>query len=306
MKKNEKIKKVRRLPRGKASLQRGLSFFCNAAICCFERGVNTGNSFAIDELLRWLNFPPIFENILKAMEDELIKNSTQIWKKLRSDGGIFDKLKSITGEIFVIVFAVSFSIWINNRTENRKEQEEVLEFLRICREEMKADSVDLIRCKNELASAIQTNSVLLQLTESSLDSIKKNNLPIGFNGKPIIRRTHLAGYEGFKTSGRLGNIDNKQLMKNIMEYYEVIMPSLLQADEAYNGSCSKTVDRIMDRVSEKGKDAFLEKRIRMELNLNVNIASRLVPGYEDVLHWSMDLKKDIQNEISLKEEAFWF
>ena len=43
IKKKQKIKKVRRLHRGKASLQRGLSFFFDAAFCCYERGVSAGD-----------------------------------------------------------------------------------------------------------------------------------------------------------------------------------------------------------------------------------------------------------------------
>jgi hypothetical protein len=46
------------------------------------------------------------------MEDELIKNTNQIWKKLRGEGGILGKLRSILGEIFVIGFAFSFSILV--------------------------------------------------------------------------------------------------------------------------------------------------------------------------------------------------
>ena len=66
------------------------------------------------------------------MEDEIIKNTNQIWKKLRSEGGIIEKFKSILREILVIGFAFSISLWLNNRAEYRKEQEEVLDFLLIC------------------------------------------------------------------------------------------------------------------------------------------------------------------------------
>ena len=227
------------------------------------------------------------------MEDELIKNTGQIWKKLRSEGGIMDKLRSIAGEILVIGFAVSFSIWIKNRSEYMKEQEDVLDFLLICKEEIEGDTADLKRCKDEIHAALQINSILSQLTPSKLDSIKRNNISLSFNGKPLVRKTHVAGYEGFKTSGRLGSIENKSLKTKIMEYYEVMMPSLREAEVLYNANTDKTVQLIMDQVSEKGKEAFLEKRIQMQLGLNLTNASALEPSYSGVLNWTGKLQSKL-------------
>jgi hypothetical protein len=240
------------------------------------------------------------------MEDELIKNSTQIWKKLRSEGGMLEKLRSITGEILVIVFAVSFSIWINNRAEYRKEQEEVLDFLLICQEELSGDTADLKRIKGQVESIIRTNQILIGLDEKMLDSIKKNNLDVSFDGTPIIRRTHIAGYEGFKTSGRLGNIENKKLKEMIMKYYEVHMPSLREGEDYYNANTNLFVDRMIDRVSDKGKEAFLEKNMKKRLAMNLNIAGSMVPNYQGLLDFVGEFQSELNKEISAKQEGSWF
>ena len=240
------------------------------------------------------------------MEDELIKNSTQIWKKLRSEGGMLEKLRSITGEILVIVFAVSFSIWINNRAEYRKEQEEVLDFLLICQEELSGDTADLKRIKGQVESIIRSNQILIGLDEKMLDSIKKNNLDVSFDGTPIIRRTHIAGYEGFKTSGRLGNIENKDLKQMIMQYYEVHMPSLREGEDYYNANTNLFVDRMIDRVSDKGKEAFLEKNMKKRLAMNLNIAGSMVSGYQVTLNIVGEFQSELNKEISAKQEGSWF
>jgi hypothetical protein len=50
--------------------------------------------------IAWFDFHSIerffltFEKYVCRMEDELIKNSTQIWKKLRSEGGMLEKLRT--------------------------------------------------------------------------------------------------------------------------------------------------------------------------------------------------------------------
>ena len=139
-----------------------------------------------------------------------------------------------------------------------------------------------------------------------LDSIKKNNINKSYDGKPVIRRTHIAGYEGFKTSGRLGNIENKNLKRKIMEYYEVLMPSLCEAEDYYNTNTHLFVDRFMDRVSEKGKDALLEKNMKMRLAMNLSVAGSLVPSYQKVLDFAGEFQSELNREILAKQEGSWF
>lgn len=240
------------------------------------------------------------------MEDELIKNTNQIWKKLRGEGGILGKLRSIAGEIFVIGFAFSFSIWINNRAEYRKDQDEVLDFLLICQEELSGDTADLKRYKDKIESTFRSNQVLSSLNEKMLDSIKKNNLDVSYDGTPVIQRTHIAGYEGFKTSGRLGNIENKNLKRKIMEYYQVLMPSLREAEDYFNTNTHLFVNRYIDRASEKGKHAILEKNMQMRLAMNLSVAGSLVPTYQNVLNFAGEFQSELKREIAAKLEETWF
>jgi hypothetical protein len=239
------------------------------------------------------------------MEDEIIKNTNQIWKKLRAEGGIFQKIRSIIGEILVIGFAFSFSIWLNNRAEYRKEQEEVYDFMLLLEEELEGDTLDLLRCRRQIESALESNNFLTTLTTASFDSIKRNNLPLEFDGTPVVRETHRAGYEGFKTSGKLANIENKDLKNMILEYYEVSMPSLFQVEQYYNQRCTKTVDLILDRLSEVDKAAFLEKRVQMELKFNILIGSGLSPSYQNIQTRVAEIQSELKKEIAERNDQFW-
>lgn len=230
------------------------------------------------------------------MEDEIIKNSGQIFRKLKENDGIFGKIKSILGEVLVIGFAVSFSIWINQWAEHRKEQQDVQDFLQTLKDELESDWQDLDRCRHEVESADQTNAFLLSLDENSLDSIKRNNISIGFNSKPIIRRSHSAGYEGFKTSGQLVHIEDAALRSQIMDYYEVLMPSLQHGEELYSTRCLHSLDLIFNRVSEKGKDALLEKRIKMDLGLSLQFGKGLPASYQRIQRQIKNIQLAIRND----------
>lgn len=245
-------------------------------------------------------------NSEKAMEDELIRNSGQIYRKLRSEGSFFQKLRSITGEILVIGFAVSFSIWINNYAEYQKEQEEVLDFLVSCKVELSGDTSDLKRCRREIQFAIETNNLLIGISPKTIDSIQKNNLDLSYNGRPMVRKTHMAGYEGYKSSGRLGDIENRALKRKILEYYEVQMPSLLQVEEYYNDHTTKTIELIFDRYSQAEEEAFLEKKVQIQIMLNTSIAADLSQSYENMEKQVSELQMELSKKISAKQSEGWF
>lgn len=215
------------------------------------------------------------------MEDEIIKNSGQIFRKLKENDGIFGKIRSIVGEVLVIGFAVSFSIWINQWAEHRKEQQDVQDFFQTLKDELDSDWQEMERCRLEVESADSSNTLLLSLDEKSLDSIKRNNISMEFNSTPIIRRAHSAGYEGFKTSGHLVHIEDAALRRDIMNYYEVLMPSLQHIEELYSTRCLHSIDLIFNRVAEKGKDALLEKRIKYDLNLSIQFGKGLPISYKN-------------------------
>ena len=64
------------------------------------------------------------------MEHELVKHSRKIFSISKEPNQSFiKKAKEIVIEIFIIVFAVTFSIWLHGVTEHKKEQKEVRTFL---------------------------------------------------------------------------------------------------------------------------------------------------------------------------------
>ena len=71
------------------------------------------------------------------MEQEIVKHSRKlvsVFKK--SNQSLIKKATEIVIEIFIIIFAITFSIWLHGITEHNKEQKEVRTFLANIRKDL--------------------------------------------------------------------------------------------------------------------------------------------------------------------------
>ena len=91
----------------------------------------------------------------------------------------------------------------------------------------------------------------------------------------------------------------------IMQYYEVLMPSLSEAEDYYNANTNMFVDKMIDRGSEKGKDALLEKNMKMRLAMNLDIANSLIPNYQQILDFVGEFQSELKKEIAERNDQFW-
>ncbi|HLZ87565.1 MAG TPA: hypothetical protein VKQ52_10005, partial [Puia sp.] len=119
-----------------------------------------------------------------------------------------EKLREILIEIFIIVFAVTLSIYLHSWSEHRHEQKVVHEFLRGLKTDL-TDDIPRIRAARDTIAKVQDNF-------EHAYSLHKGQLPDSIVGHYFIYRevtTHLnsARYEGFKSSGKLDNIENESL-----------------------------------------------------------------------------------------------
>src|ERR1700748_1657028 len=77
-------------------------------------------------------------------EDEIAKHTKKIYKTWRAkELDLWHKLKEIIVEIFIIVFAVTVSIWFNYRSEHSHQQEDVKIFLLGLQKALTADIAEM-------------------------------------------------------------------------------------------------------------------------------------------------------------------
>lgn len=167
-------------------------------------------------------------------EQEVIKHTEKVIDILQNKHhGPWHKIRELLLEIFIIVFAVSISIWLHNWSEHRKEQKEVKEFLLGLREDLKGD---LLEIESDSTSYAQTAWIMNLIVRNPHGNIiGRDTLRVGVN--KIIDETRMnpnnGRYEGFKSAGRLGLIENPRLQNAIVELYQEDIPNLLLSENTF-------------------------------------------------------------------------
>jgi hypothetical protein len=169
------------------------------------------------------------------MEDEVIKHTRKLYRTWFSKGhSIWHKISEFLIEIFIIVFAVTISIWFHNWSEHNHEQAEVKAFLLGLKSDLEDDMREI---QNDKESYMQQGQIFgyiysLKIKEPlNRDSLRKNqrSMYVTTTLSPNDGR-----FEGFKSAGKIGTIENKDLQNDIMDLYQESIPSLLASSKGYN------------------------------------------------------------------------
>lgn len=167
-------------------------------------------------------------------EDEIAKHSRKIYKTwFNKELTIWHKITEFLIEITIIVFAVSISIWFHNMSEHKKQQEEVKQFLTGLKADLQQDIKEMTNDKE----SYQKQSALF----TYLRYLKKNQMPDKDTLKAynnwLFNTTSLnpndGRFQGFKSSGKIGTIENDSLQNDIMDLYEEDIPALLHSTDSY-------------------------------------------------------------------------
>jgi Family of unknown function (DUF6090) len=171
------------------------------------------------------------------MEHEVqghVKKVYKVWKNPAVKST--EKIKEVAIEIGIIVFAITLSMWFHSWSEHRHEQKEVKAFLLGLKNDLESDIKEMKEDVESYKGGGQTFKYLSSLKMNEIpaqDSIKKY-------GKYFNNTTGLnanAGrFEGFKSSGKIGHIENEQLQNDILDLYEEDIPHLIGNTNMYSKS----------------------------------------------------------------------
>lgn len=163
------------------------------------------------------------------MEKDSSKNNTL---------NFLQKTKKIAIEIIVIVFSVYVSIWLSNRNEYNKQQKETAEFLCDLKTDLQKDIENLEKEKAFTQTSKNALENLLKLSPEELKNAGTIEMNIVFN----TRRNVEATYEGFKSSGKIGTIENRKLGNNIVAYYQENMSVTTEIEKDLNFSKKEIIE----------------------------------------------------------------
>jgi hypothetical protein len=166
------------------------------------------------------------------MEHEILGHSRKIVKLSRLKGmPIWHKLREISIEIVIIVFAVSLAGYLERVREHEHEQAEVKEFLLGLHTDFRKDLVEM---NNDITQFKKSSYFMKMVSEMPpgqqlpKDTLRKYTNVI-FSQVKLVPNSGL--YDGFKASGKLGNIENHKLLTTILDVYQEDIPILLEATD---------------------------------------------------------------------------
>lgn len=233
------------------------------------------------------------------MQEEVKKHTKKIFKTVKNPTYSFgEKAKEITIEIFIIVFAVTLSIYLHSWSVHRHEQEQVNVFLTNLREDLVKDIEGLKRDKKKYVILNEKYTSVLNLTPSQLDSLKRAGSKVQFPLYVFGNKINNGNYEGFKTSGKIGFIENEKLKKLILAYYQTDVPDIIEADKMYALLVFKAIDSQVEYAAKTDKEKYLDPKFKERIVYLVGLGENNIEGYDKkgIKHAS-EILKEIDKEL---------
>jgi Family of unknown function (DUF6090) len=230
------------------------------------------------------------------MQEEISKHTKKAVKELKTNHSLPEKLKEVVIEIGIIVFAVSLSIWLHGWSEHRHQQAEAKEFLIDVKEDLKTDlkNIETVQTKqNENYSGVKFSA---NLTKLQLDSLKKEKGSVYFNSNFLTTKFNIGNYEGFKSSGKIGYIENKKLKRLILNYYQYVVPNIIDIEKLNNDQILKILDYISDNADLEMGELFLSKKFKLKFKFFEKSFSTNLESYKEVTQEIKELMAEIEKE----------
>lgn len=193
--------------------------------------------------------------------------------------GLAHKLKEIALEIAIIVFAVSISIWFHSMSEHRHEQKQVQVFLLGLKADLSRDIKQLAWLDEAYRASDDGFRYLAALdSKGSPDAEKfERAYEMTFSNRffgPVTSR-----FEGFKSSGKLINIEDQELLNDIMTLYQENHRAIAYSERGWSNNHDK-LRNYLDVALESGDS--IEQRYRALNTVNGKRLLRNAATYKQV------------------------
>jgi len=167
-------------------------------------------------------------------EQEVIKHTKKIYRIWgNKEHSVWHKLKEFLIEIFIIVFAITLSIWFHNWSEHNHVQKETKEFLISLKTDLEGDIKEM---EDDISSYKQQQKTFEYITRLKMNEVL-NKDSLSSYGNFLYNTTSLntnnGRFEGFKSSGKIGNIEDKELQNDIMDLYTENIPAVILSTTSY-------------------------------------------------------------------------
>ncbi|RAJ02421.1 hypothetical protein LX64_03435 [Chitinophaga skermanii] len=233
------------------------------------------------------------------MHEEVKKHTKKIYNTMKNPKHTFaEKIKEVFIEIFIIVFAVTLSIWLHSWSEHKHQQQEVAVFLGNLKNDLQDDINVLDQEKEAYEEANLGYETILGYTPMQLDSIEKAagkvHFPVHSQGPKI----NIGNYEGFKSSGKIGYIEDEKLKQKILNYYQRSVPSINEVDKVYNDFLFKCFDKMIDNADKSEVKLYSDPKFKKSISFLIMIGKNNIRVYDkNVKPDAKELIEAIEKEL---------
>jgi Family of unknown function (DUF6090) len=190
------------------------------------------------------------------MQDEVTKHTRKIYQAMKNpEKSFWERVREVMIEIFIIVLAVTLSIWLHNWSDHREEQKQTDEFLAGLKVDLAKDVAQLEENRKTFLEEDTYFKFLLDIDSSgAVDTVSERQINRRFEYQMRTTHSNIARYEGFKSNGKIGTIENDSLKQAILAYYQQTIPAV------------HDIEDIVNKLQDKLMDAQITKMRRPRLN----------------------------------------
>jgi hypothetical protein len=240
------------------------------------------------------------------MENEIKDHVVKAYKASRDPNLPFwHKVKEISVEVIIIVFAVTLSIWFHDISDHKHEQKDVKSFLLGLKTDLSSDVGQLEGDRVAYLQAGQTFTYLITPAPGfklSMDSVKKHQTYL-FNTTLFVPNN--GRYEGFKSSGKLGSIEDNKLQNDIAMLYQNIIPAIQASTNSYNQR-KQYLFEYLNKSLKRNPGGGTNILVVLSSDEAVNICNTLAftneinDSYNSAIRKSKEIIKEINADYDLK------
>lgn len=166
-------------------------------------------------------------------EQEIIKHTKRVLKVATDPRKHWkEKLGEIMLEIFIIVFAISLSLYLHERAEKQEDHHLQNEFLLGLKEDLQNDIRELTE---DSLSYIKSQKGFRYFRNLGYDQSLPDSVAFYWNvlWNSNILISNDSRFQGLKSAGKLYVIDDKKLLNDVLDLYQEKIPALLMATQIF-------------------------------------------------------------------------
>lgn len=234
------------------------------------------------------------------MQEEVTKHTKKIYKTVKNtEHTLGEKIKEIIIEIFIIVFAVTLSISLHSWSEHKHQQEEVKVFLENLKNDLQNDAKSIDIEKEAYKKSNMDYEKILALKPHQLDSIYKSKDKVEFPIYSHGPKMNIGNFEGFKSSGKIGYIEDEKLKQKILNYYQIYVPAINEVDKYYNDFLFKCFDKMIENADKSEQEMYADPKFKKTLEFLVKLGNNNMRVYDkNTKPLTIELIKEIEKELS--------